>query len=53
MKLYRSKIEPLAKDILGTLNAARDIEVAPDRVGDGEAPGAAHVGRKIQHVLGK
>ncbi|MFN7952279.1 MAG: DUF507 family protein [bacterium] len=36
MKLYRSKIEPLAKDILGTLNAARDIEVAPDRVAEAE-----------------
>ncbi len=36
MKLYRSKIEPLAKDILGTLNAARAIEVAPDRVAEAE-----------------
>lgn len=36
MKLYRSKIEPLAKDILGTLNAARDIEVAPGQVAEAE-----------------
>lgn len=36
MKLYRTKIEPLAKDIIGTLNAARDIEVGPGRVGEAE-----------------
>ena len=36
MKVYRSKIEPLAKDIIGTLNAARDIEVAPGQVAEAE-----------------
>ena len=36
MKLYRTKVDPLAKDIVGTLNAARDIEVSPGQVSEAE-----------------
>ena len=32
MKIVRAKVEPIAKEVIGTLSEAKDVEIPPDRI---------------------